>query len=179
MSQSELDPFQTPDIFSPLESPSLKNSKIDQEMLTRSVIEHKKIVQALERAILETNQELILDLDDYNTEISPVANDSKLLEFLKENREIIEPIIKEQYVESDKEYIAVESNVKIEPIIKEQHVELQPHPEPLDNKQDTVETLEKLDDKNDKQSSRLFIIGSVIATGVLGFLTYSYLKKKE
>jgi hypothetical protein len=137
----------TPNILSPLDSPSMINSTAEKNPLTQSVIEHKKIVEALEKAIIESNNELITI--ESNVSVEPtLPNDSKIIEFLKENKEIIEPIIKEEYVE------------------------IQPTPEPLENKEDTLEAL-------DKQSNRLFIIGSVVATGVLGFLTYSYFKKKE
>lgn len=95
---TEIDPFQTPNIFSPLDSPSLMNSMIDQNPLTQSLIEHKKIVEALERAILESNKEPNTELQ-HSDVVMEVENDGKLLEFLKENREILEPIIKEQYVE--------------------------------------------------------------------------------
>jgi hypothetical protein len=137
----------TPNILSPLDSPSIINSTAEKNPLTQSVIEHKKIVEALEKAIIESNNELITVESNVTVEHT-IPNDTKIIEFLKENKEIIEPIIKEQYVE------------------------VQPTSEPIENKQDTVEALEK-------QSNRLFIIGSVVATGILGFLTYSYLKKKE
>ena len=137
----------TPNILSPLDSPSIINSTAEKNPLTQSVIEHKKIVEALEKAIIESNNELITTESNVTVEHT-IPNDTKIIEFLKENKEIIEPIIKEQYVE------------------------VQPIPEPIENKQDILEPLEK-------QSNRLFIIGSVVATGVLGFLTYSYFKKKE
>jgi hypothetical protein len=123
------------------------NSTAEKNPLTQSVIEHKKIVEALEKAIIESNNELITIESNVTVEHT-IPNDTKIIEFLKENKEIIEPIIKEEYVE------------------------ILPIPESLENKQDIVEAL-------DKKSNRLFIIGSVVATGVLGFLTYSYFKKKE
>jgi len=137
----------TPNILSPLDSPSMINSTAEKNPLTQSVIEHKKIVEALEKAIIESNNELITIESNVTVEHT-IPNDTKIIEFLKENKEIIEPIIKEEYVE------------------------ILPIPESLENKQDIVEAL-------DKKSNRLFIIGSVVATGVLGFLTYSYFKKKE
>ncbi len=137
----------TPNILSPLDSPSIINSTSEKNPLTQSVIEHKKIVEALEKAIIESNNELITTESNVTVEHT-IPNDTKIIEFLKENKEIIEPIIKEEYVE------------------------ILPIPESLENKQDIVEAL-------DKKSNRLFIIGSVVATGVLGFLTYSYFKKKE
>jgi hypothetical protein len=148
----------TPNILSPLDSPldspSIINSTAEKNPLTQSVIEHKKLVEALEKAIIESSNEHITI--ESNVNVEPILpNDTKIIEFLKENKEIIEPIIKEQYIE------------------------IQPNAKAIENKQDTLEALEKPDDKNEKQTDRLFIIGSVLATGVLGFLTYSYFKKKE
>lgn len=155
MSELELNSLlQTPNILSPLDSPSIWNSTIEQNFLTQSVIEHKQLVEALEKAIIESNNEHIAVESNVNVD-HILPTDSKILEFLKENKETLEPIIKEQYIE------------------------IQPIPEPIENKKDTLDSIEKPNDKNEKQSNRLFIIGSVIATGVLGFLTYSYLKKKE
>lgn len=144
----------TPNILSPLDSPSMLNSAKEYNFLTQSVIEHKKLVEALEKAIIESNNETIpVESNVIVEQILP--NDTKIIEFLKENKDTLEPIIKEQYIE------------------------IQPSPEPLENKEDTIEPLEALEKPDAKQSNRLFIIGSVIATGVLGFITYSYLKKKE
>jgi hypothetical protein len=166
MSTSEspkIDQIYTPNIFSPLDSPSLMNSTIDGDNLTQSIIEHKKIVEALEKAILESNQEPESNLADCNIENLPVTNDGKLLEFLKENREVIEPIIKEKYVE-------------IVNILEEDRKLA----EPIENREEPVELIESKDPESiEKKSNRLFIFGSVLLTGLVGYFTYSYFKKKD
>ena len=128
-----VDPFHTPNIFSPLDSPSLMNSMVDGENLTQSIIEHKKIVEALEKAILESKSITELYSPTSNSAKPPAANDEKLLEFLKENREILEPIIKEQYVE------LVNIIEESKQVVPEQTVEnVQETEEAIDNKSKQV-----------------------------------------
>jgi hypothetical protein len=150
----------TPNILSPLDSPSMMNSTIDQNFLTQSLIEHKKIVEALEKAIIESNNELTNFEQNMNENV--VKHDTRLLEFLKENKEVIEPIIKEEYVE-------------LVNILEDKKMS-----ESIENKQEPLEVIEpKEPEPTDKKSNGLFIFGSVIFTGLLGYVAYSYFKKKD
>jgi hypothetical protein len=151
----------TPNILSPLDSPSMMNSTIDQNFLTQSLIEHKKIVEALEKAIIESKNELTTFEQNMNENV--VQHDTRLLEFLKENKEVIEPIIKEKYVE-------LVNNLEEDKKMSES----------IENKREQLEVIEsKEPEPTKKQSNGLFIIGSVILTGLLGYVAYSYFKKKD
>jgi hypothetical protein len=158
----------TPNILSPLDSPSMMNSTIDQNPLTQSIIEHKKIVEALEKAIVESNNELIVLETSINTKNTD-ESDTRLLEFLKEHKQTIEPIIKEQYVE-------------IVNILEEYKVK---NTATLDSPKEVLVALEKDEDNvekdntSSKKTNRLFIFGSIIVTGLLGYATYSYFKNKK
>ena len=162
MSNLDLDSaVHTPNIFSPLDSPSIMNSAIKQNSLTQSLIEHEDIVEALEKAIIESKNKIFVESNVQVKEI--VQCDTSVLDFLKENKDTLEKIIKEQHID----------------VIEDSKTP------PIESSKEVFALLEKVDAQLEKQNecskknNRLFMIGSVIATGVLGFITYSYLKKKE
>jgi len=165
MSTFEINSFlSTPNMLTPLDSPSMMNSMVDQNYLTQSLIEHKKIVEALEKAIVESNNETILP--ESNSIVQHTfQNDTRLLDFLKEHKETIEPIIKEQYVE-------LEEHTKKNPETLDSPKEVLV---PLEKEKDNVEK----DNTKSKKTNKLFIFGSIIVTGLLGYATYSYFKNKK